>query len=127
MEIREGTYFTKTHEYIRQESELVYLVGVSHKLVSEVGNITNIVLPEDFSYYDKKEVFAIIESSSAAAEIHMPLRCDILQINPLLQENPSLLNTDPYGQGWILKVKPLYYNEDNFDFESSQDYICNNE
>ena len=127
MEIPEGTYFVTTHEYTREESPGVYVIGVSDKLINKVGYITNIVLPEAGDFYDKKEIFAIVESDCAAAEIHMTLRANILQVNPLLHDNPSLLNTDPYGEGWIIKVKALNYEEDSFDFENFPDYVCNNQ
>ena len=125
MQIPEDTFFCKTHEYIRKESDNIYLVGISEILANKIGNITYIGLPNP-DYYEKKEVFAIAESSSVAAEIHMPLRANIIEVNSALYENPSLINTDPYGQGWILKVAPINYEEDKFDFAYWKDYLDDN-
>jgi len=125
MQIPEDTYFCKTHEYIRKESEGVYLVGISEILANKIGYITYIELP-NLDYYDRKEVFATVESTSVAAEIHMPLRANIIEVNPALYENPSLINNDPYGQGWILKVTPINYDEDKFCFAYWKDYLDDN-
>ena len=125
MQIPEDTYFCKTHEYIRKESEGVYIVGISEILANKIGCITYIGLFNP-DYYERKEVFAIAESSSVAAEIHMPLRANIIEVNSALYENPSLINTDPYGQGWILKVAPIDYEEDSFDYLNVQEYLDDN-
>ena len=126
MEIPNDIFFYKTNEYIRPDADDIYIVGISEKLADELGTISHIVFPETDAFYYKKEVFAFLESQDAAEEIHLPVNGVIIQINPALYDNPSLINEDPYGQGWLIKVKAPDYDEDKFDFINVQDYFGDN-
>lgn len=126
MEIPENIFICPTHEYIREENG-VYYVGISEILANKLGYIVHAELPNDIGgYYLKKEVFATLESSSLAAEIHMPVTGKILEVNPVLKDNSGIINSEPYTEGWILKIEPTNYEDDSFDFQDYRFYIDNN-
>ena len=123
MEIPEGMFFLKdTHEYLRK-ADGVYYIGISEILADKLGYIVHAELPDDLAaHYIQKEVFAILESSNKAAEIHMPLSCVLLEVNPLLKENPEIINQEPYTKGWIVKVEATNYAEDSLAFVNYKEY-----
>ena len=127
MEIPEGMFFLNdTHEYVRNVNG-VYYVGISEILAKKIGYISYAELPDDLaSHYVQKEVFAILESSNKAAEIHMPLSGTLLEVNTLLKENPEIINREPYTQGWIVKIAPTNYEEDSINFKNYQTYMATN-
>lgn len=124
MEIPEGMLFLKdTHEYLREVNG-VYYIGISEILADKLGYIVHAELPDDLaSNYVQKEVFAILESSNKAAEIHIPMSGILLEVNPLLKDNPEIINKEPYTDGWIVKVEATNYNEDSLDFKNYKEYM----
>lgn len=127
MEIPEGMFFLEdTHEYARNVDG-IYYVGISEILANKIGYISHAELPDDLaSSYLQKEVFAILESSNKAAEIHMPFSGILLEVNPLLKENPEIINQEPYTQGWIVKIEPNNYEEDKINVINYETYIAKN-
>lgn len=124
MEIPEGMLFLKdTHEYLREVNG-VYYIGISEILADKLGYIVHAELPDDLAAnYIQKEVFAILESSDKAAEIHIPMSGILLEVNPLLIDNPEIINKEPYTDGWIIKIEATNYNEDSLDFKNYKEYM----
>lgn len=119
----QNTYFYKSGEYISKITDDMYIVGISEQLANDIGLITNVEFYDADSYYFKNEVFATVESGCVAAEIHLPTYGIISEVNSELLENPSLINADPYGQGWLIKVKVFEKNIDLTDLMPVNDFF----
>ena len=97
--------YAQSHEYARLEGDLV-IVGISDHAQDELGDIVFIELKEVGKKLEKGQVFGTIESVKAASDLYMPLSGSIEAVNDGLQADPALVNREPYGNGWLIKVKP---------------------
>lgn len=100
--------YTKTHEWIRIEDKTA-IVGITDFAQHQLGDIVYIELPEKGVNLERQSNAGEIESVKAVGELLMPLSGKIIEVNNTLAENPELVNSSPYGSGWILKVE--YINE----------------
>jgi len=99
----EGMLCSKSHEYIlEQDGE--HIIGLTDYAVEQLGDIVFIELPEVGASFSKGEVFATVESVKAASEIYMPVSGVIKEINESIIETPELLNEDPLGKAWLVKI-----------------------
>jgi glycine cleavage system H protein len=96
--------YTKDHEWIRIEGEIAY-VGITDFAQGELGDIVFCEIETVGETLDKEEVFGTIEAVKTVSDLFMPLSGEILEVNPLLEESPDVVNKDPYGKGWMVKVK----------------------
>jgi len=100
--------YTKTHEWVKIEREgdqYVAISGISDYAQEELNDIVYVELPEEGDEFEQGETYAVIESVKAASDIEMPLSGEIIAVNRALEDNPQLVNEDPYGQGWIIKLR----------------------
>ncbi len=97
--------YAQSHEYARLEGD-VAVVGISDHAQDELGDIVFIELKEAGKSLDKGQVFGTIESVKAASDLYMPVRGSITAVNDALQADPALVNREPYGKGWMIKIKP---------------------
>jgi glycine cleavage system H protein len=97
--------YAQSHEYARLEGDLV-IVGISDHAQDELGDIVFIELKEVGKKLERGQVFGTIESVKAASDLYMPLSGSIEAVNDDLQADPALVNREPYGNGWLIKVKP---------------------
>lgn len=118
----EGILCTKTHEYV-YEKDGSCLVGITDYAVEQLGDIVFVELPEVGTELEKKEVFATIESVKAASEVYMPVSGKIVEINERLLNEPELINSDCYEEGWLIKVEPSSLESDLEDAMEYEDYI----
>ena len=105
MIVPEGILCSKSHEYLLEDSESVYTVGLTDYAVEQLGDIVFVELPEVGSVFEKGEVFATVESVKAASEIYMPVSGKILKINEDAVNSPEILNEDSYEKGWLVKIE----------------------
>lgn len=98
------THYTKSHEYIRVEGE-TGIVGITDFAQAQLGDVVFVELPPIGKILSKGEPAATIESVKAAAEVNAPVSGEILEVNSALTESPGLVNEDPAGKGWFLKIK----------------------
>lgn len=96
--------YTEDHEWIDTRSEPA-VVGVSFFAQKELGDVVFVELPEPGRQLEKGDEFGTIESVKAVSELYIPVGGEIVAVNEELQEKPELVNEDPYGKGWILKLK----------------------
>ncbi len=96
--------FTKSHEWVRSEGDEV-VVGLSDYAQGELGDIVFIELPEVGRTAAKDEGLTTLESVKSVSEILAPLSGEIVDVNEVLEDDPGTVNTDPYGDGWILRMK----------------------
>lgn len=95
--------YTKTHEWIRVEGEYAY-VGITDYAQQQLSDIVYVEMPEVGDTFSKGEVFGVVESVKAASDCYLPVAGEIVAINEELEDSPDLVNKDPYGDGWFVKV-----------------------
>jgi glycine cleavage system H protein len=104
MNVPEELKYTKDHEWIRIEGNLAY-VGVTDFAQGELGDIVFVEIETVGETLKKEEVFGTIEAVKTVSDLFMPMSGEILELNPLLEESPDAVNKDPYGRGWMVKIK----------------------
>jgi glycine cleavage system H protein len=104
MNVPEDLKFTETHEWIRVDGE-VGTVGITDHAQAELTDIVFAEAPRVGARFSAKDPAAVVESVKAASDIYAPVSGEIVEANEALSDNPSLLNTDPYGAGWIFKIR----------------------
>lgn len=96
--------FTEEHEWLRQEGDEV-VVGITIHAAEQLGDVVFIELPEEGTVVSKDDEVVVIESVKAASDILAPLDGEIIEVNSVLVDNPSLVNEDPQGEAWFFKMK----------------------
>lgn len=97
--------YAESHEYARQEGDIV-VVGISDHAQAELGDIVFVELPQAGKVIGKGQTFGTVESVKAASDLYMPVSGKVVEINAALQADPALVNKEPYGGGWMLKIQP---------------------
>jgi glycine cleavage system H protein len=105
LNLPEGALYAETHEWARVEGDLVK-VGISDYAQDHLGDLTFVELPPLGDRFAKGEQFGSVESTKAVSELFMPVTGEIAAVNTELAESPGLVNSDPYGAGWIVAIKP---------------------
>lgn len=103
-EIPDNLYYTKEHEWIRNEGDYV-TIGITDHAQNALTDIVYIELPESGMTLEDMGEFAIVESVKSASPIFAPLAGEIIEVNEALEDAPELMNESPYGEGWIVKMK----------------------
>ena len=98
--------YTKDHEYVKKTSDAsVVIVGITDYAQGELGDIVFLDLPKPGKKVGAHEVFGTIEAVKAVSELYAPLAGEIVEVNGKLDGEPALVNNDPYGDGWMIKIK----------------------
>lgn len=98
--------YTRTHEWLRQEDDGSVTVGISDHAQAALGDLVFVETPEAGRSVTAGEACAVVESVKAASDVYSPIGGEIITGNEALATQPELLNTDPYGEGWIMKIRP---------------------
>ena len=117
--------FLASHEWVRVESDGTITVGISDHAQDLLGDIVFVELPEVGQSIDAESDTAIVESVKAASDIYSPLSGEVIEVNSLLEDQPEIINSSPYEDGWFFKLNPIDLGElDNL--LSPEDYsdIC---
>jgi glycine cleavage system H protein len=104
MAILENFRYAKSHEYADVEGDIA-TIGISDYAQSELGDVVFVELPQPGSHVEVGEQFGSIESVKAVSELFAPISGEVTEINEALSDNPALVNTDPHGDGWLIRVK----------------------
>jgi glycine cleavage system H protein len=104
MNVPENLLYTKDHEWIRVEGNTGF-IGVTDFAQGELGDVVFIEIETIGETLDKEEVFGTIEAVKTVSDLFMPVSGEILELNPALEETPDVVNKDPYGKGWMVKIK----------------------
>ncbi len=104
MNIPDNLKYTKDHEWIRIEGDEAY-IGITDYAQNELGDIVFIEVETEGETLDIEETFGTIEAVKTVSDMFMPISGEILTFNETLEETPEVVNSDPYGDGWIVKVK----------------------
>ena len=98
--------YTKEHEYVRATDEpATVVVGITDYAQGELGDIVYLDLPKPGASFDAGATFGTIEAVKAVSELYMPVAGEVVEVNPRLDGEPALVNSDPYGDGWMVKVR----------------------
>jgi len=103
--IRSELYYTKSHEWMREEDERKAAVGITDYAQDKLGEVVFVELPEEGKEVEKGESIAVIESVKAVVDSYAPVSGRVVEVNWDLEERPEALNEDPYGEGWIVKME----------------------
>lgn len=95
--------YSKDHEWARQDGDVVY-IGITDYAQGELGEIVYVDVTSEGETLGADEVFGSIEAVKTVSDLMMPIGGEVLEVNPALEEQPELVNNDPYGAGWIIKV-----------------------
>jgi glycine cleavage system H protein len=98
--------YRDSHEWIRAEDEGTVVVGISDHAQEALGDMVFVELPEPGMSYDQAEACAVVESVKAASDIYAPVSGEVVQANGKLEDSPELVNSDPYGEGWLFRMIP---------------------
>lgn len=113
--------YTKTHEWMsKNKGEEYVTIGITDHAQTMLGDLVYVELPEVDTSFDGGQECAVVESVKAAADIYCPIPGEIIEINEAVIENPQLINQDPYGQGWLMRIKP--FDGDNVNFLNADEY-----
>ena len=103
MNIPSDLRYTKEHEWIRVEGEIAY-VGITDYAQSELGEIVFIDINTEGETLAQDEVFGSVEAVKTVSDLNMPVAGEVLEINEAINDQPELVNNDPYGEGWMIKI-----------------------
>ena len=104
MNIPDNLKYSKDHEWIKVEGDEAY-VGITDFAQRELGDIVYVDVDTEGEELDKDEVFGTVEAVKTVSDLFMPVAGEVLEFNEALEDEPELINKDPYGKGWIIKIK----------------------
>ena len=104
MEYPTSLRYTKDHEWIRLEGDIA-TVGITDFAQGELGDIVFVDIPTQGETLAAEEVFGSVEAVKTVSGLYLPIDGEVIEVNPAIDNQPDLVNTDPYGQGWMVRVK----------------------
>lgn len=110
--------YSKQHEWLHKKEKSIYTLGITYHAQNTLGEIVFVELPSLGDSFSAGDCFAVAESVKSASDIYIPISGKIISVNNKLKENPDLINSHPYEQGWIAKI----YSEDQKSFLNLLDF-----
>jgi len=104
MNVPENLLYTKDHEWFRGEGDIAF-IGITDFAQGELGDVVFIEIETLGETLNKEEVFGTIEAVKTVSDMFMPVSGEVIEVNPALEDTPDVVNKDPYGKGWIVKIK----------------------
>jgi glycine cleavage system H protein len=117
LNIPEDLLYTKSHEWVRIEGDTA-TIGITDHAQDELGDIVFVELPEEGDAFDAGESFGTVESVKAVSDLYAPVGGEVVEVNSALEDAPENINEDPYGEGWIVKLRTT----DEADLLSPEEY-----
>ena len=108
--IPENLKYSNDHEWLKMDGEFAY-VGITAYAAEQLGDIVFVDVPSVDETLAKDEVFGSVEAVKTVSDLMLPIGGEVVEFNEELDGNPALINTDPYGEGWIVKIKPTDVSE----------------
>jgi glycine cleavage system H protein len=104
-DIPDGLRYTEEHEYVRDaDSEGEVLIGITDYAQGELGDVVYVELPQPGDHFSQGEAFGTIEAVKAVSELYCPVAGEVTAVNETLDADPALVNSDPYGEGWMIRL-----------------------
>lgn len=104
MEIPENLLYTEDHEWVKIENDMAY-IGITDFAQHELGDIVYVEIETLGEELQQHDVFGTVEAVKTVSDLFLPIAGEVMEINPRLESNPELVNSDPYGEGWMIKMK----------------------
>lgn len=120
-EIPDGLKYSEEHEYVREGDQAVVTIGITDYAQGELGDVVFVELPSVGDAFERLDVFGTIEAVKAVSELFAPVAGEVVAINETLDEDPALVNSDPYQEGWMIRLRVRNPNELD-DLMSASDY-----
>lgn len=98
--------YTKDHEWLRREDDGNVTVGITDHAQSALGDLVYVELPEEGQEVETGGDMAVVESVKAASDVYSPIDGEVAEVNEALADDPETINSDPYGEGWIVRITP---------------------
>ena len=98
--------YTKEHEWVRRDDDGTFVVGITDHAQQQLGELVYVELPEAGRALKPGDALAVVESTKAASDVYAPIAGSVFGVNPVLASEPELVNTDPYGAGWLVRLQP---------------------
>ncbi|TAK75693.1 MAG: glycine cleavage system protein GcvH [Gammaproteobacteria bacterium] len=117
--IPQNLQYTKTHEWVKKEGEML-IIGITDHAQTMLGDLVYVELPQPDSNLEAHQECAVVESVKAAADVYCPIPGEVVEINEEVIENPHIINQDPYGKGWLIRIRPL--DENKFHLLTPDEY-----
>ncbi|MDR9419677.1 glycine cleavage system protein GcvH [Gracilimonas sp.] len=105
MSIPADLKYTREHEWIKDNGNGTVTVGITDFAQGELGDIVFVELEPEGSHFDKEETFGTVEAVKTVSDLYAPVSGEIVELNETLEDEPELVNEDPYGDGWMVKIK----------------------
>jgi glycine cleavage system H protein len=99
--------YSKTHEWVRREDDGTVTVGITDNAQDLLGDMVYVELPEPGRRVKAGQECAVVESVKAASDVYSPLSGEVVAVNEAISDSPELVNKDPYGEGWMMRLKPF--------------------
>ncbi len=105
MNFDDSVRYMKSHEWARKTGDTI-VTGVSDYAQDSLGDVVFVELPEAGATFNKGDAFGVVESVKAASDVFIPMSGEIIEVNRQLDDNPALVNESPFGEGWLVKLRP---------------------
>jgi glycine cleavage system H protein len=115
--VPEDLQYTKSHEWVRTEGDTA-TIGITDHAQEELGDVVFVELPEEGATIEAGDSFGTVESVKAVSDLYAPLGGEVVEVNSSLEDAPEKINDDPYGEGWIIKLR----TSDEADLLSPEEY-----
>ena len=124
VQIPDELKYTTDHEWALEEEEFL-VIGITDYAQDALGEIVYIELPGEGDEITKGDAFGAVESTKAVSDLYAPVSGDVVEVNEALLDSPETINEDPYGEGWMIKVRPYDPDEieDLMDFEEYTEFV----
>jgi glycine cleavage system H protein len=104
LSVPEELQYTRSHEWVRTEGDTA-TIGITDHAQDELGDIVFVELPEEGATFDAGDSFGTVESVKAVSDLYTPVGGEVVGVNEALSDSPEKINEDPYGEGWIVKIR----------------------
>jgi len=104
-EIPSELRYRESHEWVKDNGDGTVVIGISDHAQTALGDMVYIELPEPGMSYEQGDACAVVESVKAASDVYAPVSGEVIEANGALEDSPELVNTDPYGEGWLFRVQ----------------------
>ena len=115
--------YTEEHEWLRKEEDGSVTIGITEHAQAALGDLVYVELPEVGQELESGAEMAVVESVKAASDVYAPVSGEVLEVNEGLADDPEIINTDPYGEGWIVRVQPGDEGVDTMSPDEYQEFL----
>lgn len=120
MNIPNNLKYTKDHEWVSLDGDIA-TIGITHFAQKELGDIVFVEVETEGEELEEEDIFGTIEAVKTVSDLFMPISGEIIEFNTNLEDDPDCINSDPYGEGWIIKAK-ISGSLDDYDLLSADEY-----